>query len=29
VVPGLRLDDVTTTAKTHPDFVSAWQAMLG
>lgn len=29
VVPGVRLDDVRTTAKTHPDFVAAWQAMLG
>jgi 3-phosphoshikimate 1-carboxyvinyltransferase len=29
VVPGVRLDDVMTTAKTHPDFVAAWRAMLG
>jgi 3-phosphoshikimate 1-carboxyvinyltransferase len=29
VVPGVRLDDVATTWKTHPDFVGAWQAMLG
>ena len=29
VVPGVRLDDVATTSKTHPDFVGAWSAMLG
>jgi 3-phosphoshikimate 1-carboxyvinyltransferase len=29
VVPGVRVDDVATTWKTHPDFVGAWQAMLG
>ena len=27
-VEGLRLDDVSATGKTHPDFVGAWQAML-
>ncbi|MDQ3094512.1 MAG: 3-phosphoshikimate 1-carboxyvinyltransferase, partial [Actinomycetota bacterium] len=27
-VEGLRLDDVAATAKTHPDFAGAWQAML-
>jgi 3-phosphoshikimate 1-carboxyvinyltransferase len=29
VVPGVRVDDVRTTSKTHPDFVGAWLAMLG
>jgi 3-phosphoshikimate 1-carboxyvinyltransferase len=29
VVPGIRVDDVQTTSKTHPDFVGAWLAMLG
>jgi len=29
VVPGVRVDDVQTTSKTHPDFVGAWLAMLG
>jgi 3-phosphoshikimate 1-carboxyvinyltransferase len=29
VVPGVRVDDVTTTSKTHPDFVGAWLAMVG
>lgn len=28
VVPGIRVVDVGTTAKTHPDFVSAWAALL-
>jgi len=29
VVEGVRVDDVAATAKTHPDFVGAWAAMLG
>jgi 3-phosphoshikimate 1-carboxyvinyltransferase len=29
VVQGIRVDDVATTSKTHPDFVGAWMAMLG
>jgi 3-phosphoshikimate 1-carboxyvinyltransferase len=29
VVRGVRVDDVQTTFKTHPDFVGAWSAMLG
>ena len=28
VVPGIGVEDVATTAKTHPDFVGAWTAML-
>jgi 3-phosphoshikimate 1-carboxyvinyltransferase len=28
VVPGLGVENVATTAKTHPDFVGAWTAML-
>ena len=28
VVPGLAIENVATTAKTHPDFVGAWTAML-
>jgi 3-phosphoshikimate 1-carboxyvinyltransferase len=27
-VPGLAIENVETTAKTHPDFVGAWTAML-
>jgi 3-phosphoshikimate 1-carboxyvinyltransferase len=27
-VPGIEVADIATTAKTHPDFVSAWQDML-
>jgi 3-phosphoshikimate 1-carboxyvinyltransferase len=29
VVPGVRVDDVMTTSKTHPDFLAAWLAMVG
>jgi len=29
VVRGVRVDDVATTSKTHPDFVGAWLAMVG
>ncbi len=28
VVPGIEVDDITTTAKTFPDFAAAWVAML-
>jgi 3-phosphoshikimate 1-carboxyvinyltransferase len=28
VVPGVGIENVATTAKTHPDFVGAWTAML-
>ena len=28
VVPGLGIENVATTTKTHPDFVGAWTAML-
>jgi 3-phosphoshikimate 1-carboxyvinyltransferase len=28
VIDGVRLDDVTCTSKTHPDFVGAWTALL-
>lgn len=28
VVPGVEVVDIATTAKTHPDFVSAWAALL-
>ncbi|MGF6946666.1 5-enolpyruvylshikimate-3-phosphate synthase [Streptomyces auratus] len=27
-VPGVRVDDITTTAKTMPDFTQLWTAML-
>jgi 3-phosphoshikimate 1-carboxyvinyltransferase len=27
-VPGIEVTDIATTAKTHPDFVAAWQDML-
>jgi 3-phosphoshikimate 1-carboxyvinyltransferase len=27
-VPGILVEDVATTAKTLPDFVGLWQAML-
>jgi len=29
VIPGVAVDDVATTAKTYPDFVEAWTAMVG
>ncbi|HYO86352.1 MAG TPA: 3-phosphoshikimate 1-carboxyvinyltransferase [Dermatophilaceae bacterium] len=29
VVPGMRVEDVGTTGKTLPDFVTRWQAMVG
>lgn len=29
VVPGVLVENIATTAKTHPDFVAAWTAMLG
>ena len=28
VVPGVGIENVATTSKTHPDFVGAWTAML-
>jgi 3-phosphoshikimate 1-carboxyvinyltransferase len=28
-VPGIEIDDIATTAKTHPDFPQAWLALLG
>ncbi|MBA2559853.1 MAG: 3-phosphoshikimate 1-carboxyvinyltransferase, partial [Propionibacteriales bacterium] len=28
VVPGVLVDDIAATSKTHPDFVGAWLAML-
>jgi 3-phosphoshikimate 1-carboxyvinyltransferase len=28
-VPGIEIDDIGTTAKTHPDFPEAWLALLG
>ncbi|MDP9443915.1 MAG: 3-phosphoshikimate 1-carboxyvinyltransferase [Actinomycetota bacterium] len=29
VVPGVVVEDVAATAKTHPDFTGAWEALLG
>ncbi|HUR73760.1 MAG TPA: 3-phosphoshikimate 1-carboxyvinyltransferase, partial [Sporichthya sp.] len=29
LVPGVEVEDVATTAKTMPDFVQLWNAMLG
>ena len=28
-VPGIQIEDITTTSKTMPNFASMWQGMLG